>query len=224
MIEILVVLSIIAIILALLSPTLFRLAGRGDVTETRALLVNISASLKAYATNPDYGVFPPTVLDETFLKVPKSGRFKPNDTNLGIESLVFHLTHEDYVGESPFSEEERFINTDDDEASVALTWTGDKALFEYADAWGNPLIYFNLADLTAGTSQQFRVTTLEGAEVSVSPAKSSKFKNSFAGRSDGFQIISLGPDGEFDTKDDIHSWSVTGSSSEIEDDEENEEE
>jgi prepilin-type N-terminal cleavage/methylation domain-containing protein len=211
MIEILVVLSIIAIIMALISPTLFRLAGRGDVTKARALIVQVSTALKAYAADPKCGAYPPTSLENTFLKLPSGGKYKPNETNIGIESLVFHLLQGDYAGESPFSDDKHFSNTDDDRCGVTLPGLNTDELLEYTDAWGNPLIYINLLDLDAKAGTRYQVALRDGEILVIEPFKSRRFKGAWAGWQDGFQLISLGPDEEFDTADDIVSWNPSGS-------------
>jgi prepilin-type N-terminal cleavage/methylation domain-containing protein len=204
LIEILVVLSIIAILLVFFSPTLMRLAKSGESSKAKAEIQTMKSLIAAYASNTRYGDFPPTDARDTRLKIAPGVELRPNDVNLGVESLVLHFSHVDFVGKSPFTEEKLIVNYDGDEASTNVTRFAKAELFEYADPWGRPYIYFRLRDFDpkAPSRQNY-----EGAEGSFEawPMHSEK-TGAFAGESDGFQIMSCGPDGEFGNEDDVKSF------------------
>ena len=109
------------------------------------------------------------------------------------------------VAINPFGDEDKLINHDGDKDRRKTTYQQSHELFEYADAWGNPLIYFRLRDFTNNPEGTVRYQTVSGEVIEVGPVRSKK-TGSFAGVADGFQIISLGPDEEFGTDDDVRSW------------------
>ena len=204
LIEILVVLSIIALLLVFFSPTLMRLAKSGESGKAKAQVQTIKALVATYASNPRYGDYPPTDARDTRLKIASGVELRPNDVNLGIESLVLHFSHLDYGAQSPFTEEKLLVNYDGDEASTNVTRFAKPDLFEYSDPWGKPYIYFRLRDFDpkAPTRQNYEG---EDGAFEAWPIVSEK-TGTFAGDSDGFQILSCGPDGEFGTDDDIKSF------------------
>ena len=99
------------------------------------------------------------------------------------------------------------INTDQDRDPRRTTFGKSREFFEYADPWGNPLIYFRLRDFDDNADTTVRYLTGDGEErtIDVSPVKSKKTRT-FSGAKDGYQLISLGPDLEFGTDDDVVSW------------------
>lgn len=204
LVEILVVLSIIALLLVFFSPTLMRLAKSGEAGKARAEIQKMKALVSSYASNPRYGDYPPTDARDTRLKTAAGAELRPNDVNQGIESLVFHFSHADYSGQSPFTEEKFIKNADNDAASVNLTKFGKPDLFEYEDPWGRPYVYFRLRDFDPKSPVRQHYEGEEGA-FEAWPVLSES-TGTFAGESDGFQILSCGPDGEFGTADDIASF------------------
>ena len=91
-------------------------------------------------------------------------------------------------------------NTDEDSSSRQLTIFADKQLKEIVDGWGNPIVYFEsmhydrAAQCFAGEDGMFD-------EQTVTPARDEG--TGLALGQNGFQLISAGPDGIFDTEDDI---------------------
>ena len=204
LVEILVVLSIIAILLVFFSPTLMRLAKQGEAGKAQAEIQKMKAIVSSYGSNPRYGDVPPTDLRDTRLSVAAGADLRPNDVNLGIESLVFHFSHSDFAGQSPFTDEKFIRNGDGDAASVNLTRFGKPDLFEYWDPWNRPYVYFRLRDFDPNSVSKANCEGEEGA-FEAWPILS-EATGAFAGESDGFQIVSCGPDGEYGTDDDVTSF------------------
>lgn len=197
LIEVLIVLAIIAALMGIATPLLFTSKATGERAATAAMIQGIKAAVNNRIDSPKFGEAPPTSLAE-------SGFTSTNDTNEGIESLVATLGAEDSVM-NPFSDEGRLVNLDGDKDPKRNTFMKSKELFEYADDWGNPLIYFRLRDFENNAAASVRYVLNNGMEIEVGPVKSDK-TGAYGGQLDGFQIISLGPDEEFGTDDDVYSW------------------
>jgi prepilin-type N-terminal cleavage/methylation domain-containing protein len=198
LVEMLVVLAVIAGMMGLVSIFLFKAKDEGERKIAGAEIQQIKAAISAYMNDPRRGAPPPTSLaDEKVLL--------DNDFNLGIESLVVAFNALEYDSESPFTREDRYANGDKDLSKVQLTKFGKKDLFEYLDQWHRPFIYFRLSDFERGKSGVQNYQLPDGIMIEVQPVKSDAL-GTYAGMADGYQIISLGPDGEFGTKDDVVSW------------------
>jgi len=198
LIEILVVLTILAALIAVVTPVLFKAQEEGQRAVTAAAIQTIKTALKMRAADPRIGDVPPTSLAA-------AGFDPPNDINEGIEVLVALLGAED-APSNPFEDDSRLVNLDGDRDPTRMTYQRSREFFEYADSWGNPLIYFRLRDFSDNPDAKVRYQILSGAVLEVGPIRSKK-TGSFAGVSDGFQLISLGPDEELGTDDDVVSWS-----------------
>ncbi len=205
LVEILVVIAIIGILIVVLAPGIFRSRNEGERRAIGAVIQQVRIALKAYRDNPRHGDLPPTGADSPIFALPKGANLVPNDVNTGIESLVLAFHHKDFDGESPFaSQTKNLVNIDGDSASVNVTSFGSPELFEYRDPWGNPLVYFRLRDFGDRRKGQ-RIELQDGSIVAVSPMWDDKLKR-YAGYDDDFQIVSLGPDGKYDTADDVKSF------------------
>ena len=198
LIEILVVLTILAALIAIVSPLLFKVQERGERAVTAACLQNIKTALRNRAADPRIGDLPPSALAA-------AGFESPNDLNEGIEVLVALLGAEG-AEPNPFEDENKLINLDGDRDPRRMTYQQTRDFWEYADSWGNPFIYFRLRDFSDHPDAKVRYQLGDARVIEVSPIRSHK-TGSFAGLSDCFQLISLGPDCEFGTDDDVVSWS-----------------
>jgi len=208
LVELMVVLSIMAVLLVLVSPTIWRMFGRGQIGREKAVIETMKAALKGLEADPRFGRLPPSWLDAPDSPFGPEAGVVPNRLNLGIESLVavFHRAGRQY--ESPFTEEERFHNLDEDASRERITEFGTRELFEYVDLWGNPYVYFRLQDFE-GANRSVTVNVVgpdgEVGRIDVAPVRNERL-GTFFGFNDGFQLISLGPDGEFGTDDDLTSF------------------
>jgi prepilin-type N-terminal cleavage/methylation domain-containing protein len=197
LIEILVVLAIVAALIGLVTPILFKTQEQGERAATAADLQKMKLALKERVADPKVGDVPPTSLAA-------AGFESPNDLNEGIEVLVATLGATDATL-NPFEDEARLINTDGDRDPRRTTYQQSKEFFEYADAWGNPFIYFRLRDFESNPDAKVRYQTKDGEIIEVGPVRSQK-SGTFAGISDGYQLISMGPDEEYGNDDDVVSW------------------
>lgn len=205
LIELLVVMAIVALLAGLGLFGIPALMRDSESKAVKTVITQISAALEAYATNPRNGDFPPTVLDNDTM--PGFGLSR-NNTNTGIESVMVCLhrpktTTSFDIEDVPWSQS--MENLDQDRTQVALTDFGRdvRDLFELLDWWGTPFAYFHHRDYdTAEAKGLGRINGLDGI-IKVKPWKSPK---GFWYRRDGFQLISAGPDGVFNTKDDITNF------------------
>ncbi|MEZ6196096.1 MAG: prepilin-type N-terminal cleavage/methylation domain-containing protein [Planctomycetota bacterium] len=203
LVEMLIVLAIIGL-LTTLGLTMLR-SGRdeAEILEAKAFIQSIDAALETYKLDRKIGVYPPTTL-ESFNGL---GKLK-NRTNMGIESLVVCLNSPNYKGDRILETYEKYLqNVDGDQSAKPLTYMGAKDLFEIVDPWGNPYAYFNAEDYDRAELARYTVADAESGEssiVTVKPWTSGKtqtYRNATR-----FQLISAGPDGVFNTEDDIGNW------------------
>lgn len=202
LVEILVVLAIIGI-LSYLGLTMLK-SGRdeGDQLATRAFIQSIDAALETYRQDRRIGVYPPTTL-EGFTGM---GKLK-NRTNLGIEALVVCLNSPGYRGDRVLEAYQSSLeNLDGDESAKPLSIYEKPDLFELLDPWDNPYAYFNAQDYAKKDLGRYLAVDAEGNEeiVVVKPWVNPK-TGSFYMMS-RFQLFSAGPDGRFNTEDDIGNW------------------
>ncbi|MCI0343393.1 MAG: prepilin-type N-terminal cleavage/methylation domain-containing protein [Planctomycetales bacterium] len=208
LVELLVVLSIIAVLAGLIFPTLLSGRRRARVAETASLVTTVGDAMSAFEGH--YGNFPPS--DFATLKKLRApggsgdwGKLKSpgNDTNEGSECLVACLSSKT-GGMEPVPWKEDQVENGDKDAygpSGAPNWSlGDEA-FELVDSWGNPVVYFHWQ----AYGQKQRYTTVDGRVIEVGARKSEKFKGAWVNPRT-YQIWSLGPDGENGTDDDIGNW------------------
>jgi len=203
-IEILVVMGIIAVLVGL-GLAVYKIAiEESKKTQAAALLGKVRASTDLWKGK--YRFYPPsefqklsTVLGPTM----KLGRPVPsNTTNPGIEALVQALYTPGF-GQNPDLDEDR-CNTDDDALDKPFASNGDLKLWEIKDPWGNPLVYFTDADYKDAEKNPPTYLNGEGMPVTPKPWRTSS-GTSFA-QTNGFQVFSMGPDGEPNTDDDVKAW------------------
>ncbi len=203
LVELLVVISIIAILAGLSMSGV--MMGR-DSAEEGAVKSNITSlvtRLEQYAV--ETGDYPPSSL--SFFRIPSNG------LNDGIESVLACLETRKYNGAfiGDLDEKQRG-NVDADTISKLqadhlrkrLDWKRtDNQLWEYCDLWGNPLIYIHSRDY----SEPVSIQTIDGETITVSAKRDPETGGFY--RPTEFQLWSLGVDGEngeYDEGDDICHW------------------
>jgi prepilin-type N-terminal cleavage/methylation domain-containing protein len=195
LIELLVVMAIVAALAGLGLVGIQIIIRHGHKTAAKTFLSSLSATLEAYRSTE--GAYPPTSLKDF------SGVGPSNDENCGIEAVVLCLNSPRSRTQFEFSGVQgcKLENFDGDQTQAQLTRFDDvKQLFEAVDPWGTPYAYFNAQDY--GRAADFgKIALRDGATIRALPWRDAKTKAPF--RSDSFQIISAGPDGEFNTDDDI---------------------
>lgn len=207
LIEIMVVIAIIATLLGA-STLMIRIAQRKrSESVTHGNLDALAAGLEMLHSQDQLGRYPPT--DITKLSGlrdfdPKKFGAWPNATNIGIESLyiVFRLPGISVPLDS-MSGEDKVGNMDDDKAAstAGLGKMAIPDLFEYLDAWGRPLVYFNASDYKDPSKVEQYVLEVGGQPVKVQPKKNEKTGEFL--RPDSYQLFSVGQDGIPGTEDDI---------------------
>ena len=203
LIEMLVVMGIIAILAGTLIMGLPAMLRAGDVTAMETYITTLATQLEAYEKRMKNGDYPPTSLADGF---PGVGPHYTRD-NCGIESVVVCINRRGESGAYTFegSKIVTLENFDSDRSMSKLTNFEVKELFEVVDTWETPLAYFHNRDYSAVTSKALgRIMVGDGSVIQVKPWKNPKTKQYYNSRS--FQIISAGPDGEFNTRDDITNF------------------
>lgn len=205
LVEVLVVLTIIGIIGAVLIMRVSSTA-RADAMEMEAksFIMTIDAALEEYKNHPKFGVLPATSLEN----VPGVGRLQ-NRINMGIESLVLALNSKKFDGTRVFEggREEAYENLDGDSTAKPMSYLSTSELLEVVDPWDNPYAYFNAEDYERTDVRKYKVLAQDGDEheiVTVKPHVNPKTRSFF--NMSTYQLFSAGPDGVFNTEDDIGNW------------------
>ncbi|MBL8861303.1 MAG: prepilin-type N-terminal cleavage/methylation domain-containing protein [Planctomycetes bacterium] len=194
LIELLAVLVILAILMVVLIPRLAGFGERAKESTTKAWLSQLSAAIGEYEDR--FGDYPPSHFLEAW-------GTPPNTTNLGAEALVLSMWSTEWTGTS--LPEDKFTNTDGDEAKRSLSRIPKAALLELADEWGNPIAYFHRRDYGRQDVYVTRPADADAEAQGVARAA----KNSVTGRwhnHDRFQLLSAGSDGVFGTEDDLGNF------------------
>ena len=198
LVELLVVMAILATLAGLGMYAVPKMMESGKKSAVLGAINGLATSIETYKTSGQ-GAYPPTVLAD-FPGVGPISDFR----NCGIESVVLCLTSKRYPGSIDLSNigELRIENFDDDRTQVMLTSAGTTDLFELVDAWGTPIVYFHSSDY--GRAAMLGIVATSQEDVKAKPWMDPKLKKFY--RSDSFQLISAGPDLEFNTEDDITNF------------------
>ncbi|MCB9899219.1 MAG: prepilin-type N-terminal cleavage/methylation domain-containing protein [Planctomycetes bacterium] len=192
LIEILVVLTIMALLMGFTVVAVSRYRESGRVTECRARIESLKVLALSYADRT--GDVPPS-------RLAALGVRGANKVNEGIEAFVVALGDERYAGERPT--EAWLGNTDDDRSDDVHAATGGKALLEILDPWDNPFAYIASTDYDEPTTVRVGGDgVFEDVEVHALRNPLTDAYHEF----ESFQIRSAGPDGLFDTEDDLANF------------------
>jgi prepilin-type N-terminal cleavage/methylation domain-containing protein len=208
LIEILVVITIIAALMGMVVVLFGPSSKQRDITITKTRLNELSSAIDMLRSSQVLGTYPPGEL--TVLRDPKGvevGRMAgtPNDTNLGIECIyvALHLTS---VSVRIDEKDDWLDNTDQDTMAQNPTRSLSNALFEYVDAWHNPFVYISAREYKKWEKGVKVVMAQDsgGETVVVKPWLNEK--TGLPLNQNSFQLFSAGPDGQFNTPDDIGNW------------------
>jgi prepilin-type N-terminal cleavage/methylation domain-containing protein len=204
LIEIMVVIAIIASLIAATSLMLSIGNKKKAQTETWGRLNGIGAAIEQLRSTDQLGRYPPTEITKLSFQGFDGKKFgQPNATNVGIETIyvAFRLPGIN-VTPSGVEAEDAVGNTDDDKASSMVGKMAKPDLFEYLDAWGNPLVYISASDYKDPSKvAEYVLGDAAHTHVKVAPKKNEK-TGEFV-RPDSFQLFSMGPDGIPGTDDDM---------------------
>jgi len=206
LIEILVVVTIIGVLMgmvALIAPLAFK---RREETTTQTRVQKVAVAITQLANRNALGWYPPTgtenLRDVNNAKIGKD--LGPgNEFNRGIETAVIAL-HLNGLDVTIDLEEDALRNWDGDQMPGSNpTRLGTNDRWEIVDAWRVPLAYFSSADYKKPDAYK-KIQLENGDVIEVKPwirKKTGLFVNP-----DSFQLFSAGPDGIFNTPDDMGNW------------------
>jgi prepilin-type N-terminal cleavage/methylation domain-containing protein len=211
LIEILVVITIIAALMGLG----IAIMGKANTTKEATLTANtvgaVAAALEHLRSPELLGDYPPaeTALLRGLKGEPVGKQVGvPNDTNLGIETVYVAIFLSGHNVGVDLDMEKVLGNTDGDKMSGNPTKSEKLDLYEFVDAWGNPLAYFSTRDMknseSVGKYSYINPESGLADTVTVKPWVSKK--TGLPQNAKKFQLFSAGPDGVYNTDDDIKNW------------------
>lgn len=195
----------VVVILGILASVLVASLGSADDAAksrlTRVQLEELASIAEAFERQ--FGDYPPSRLPDAAGAI--------NEVNTGIEAFVAALWSNGYEAGGNLDPDE-LTNTDGDSSKNSVTDFGTRELFEFVDAWNNPIAYFHNRDYEQ--PQLYSAFDIESGEVidmEVTAVKNARTKRYYRGSR--FQFRSAGPNGFFDDPsaidcDDIFSFEV----------------
>jgi len=189
MIEILVVIAIVGLLLGMVALAVGRQSETGRIADCRARIETLALLLESYRDRTG---------DLPAARLSAHGITDADGVNECAEALLVAFRSTAWNGRRP---DERWLgNTDGDAATAWRAFDGSSALLEVLDPWGNPLLYLPAAGY--GQSCLIRTDGERGgfdqsASATINPLTRTHW------HADGFQLRSAGPDGLFDTDDDL---------------------
>ncbi len=194
LIEILVVMGILSLLAVALIPNLVGAGEQRRRAETQVRLQTLKNAIDGYEMR--HGFYPPDNFVDPLDKVKATADM----VNSGIESLMIFV-HQEVGGTTMVDHEDWLTNTDEDDNGTVIPLLERKSKVEVVDAWGVPFAYF--CANAGGFEAVQRIRDQFGAE---GPARAWRNPNSngYLGAR-RYQLVSAGPDMEFNTGDDI-TW------------------
>ncbi len=195
LIEIMAVILILALLVGILVVNLRQAEESTREKLTSTFLLQIATAIDEYES--EFGDFPP----DRFAGDEGLGL---NSVNVGGERLVVALHSIEWQSSASFGDD-KLCNADGDRSRKSMTVFENQELFEFADAWQNPIAYIHSANYSDGSEyRSYDAETGEELDAEVRAHKSGKtgrFQNPRT-----FQLISAGPDGVFGNEDDIANY------------------
>jgi len=196
LVEMLAVLVIITILFTFVVSKVMRGEDMVRIENTRQFIHQLAAMISEY--EQERGDYPPS----TF---PAKMDTKPSGQNQGAEMLFLSLFSKERSARE--IDEARLANTDGDEAKNSLSSFTAPDVFEIVDDWQNPIAYFHRRDYGKSRAYvTFDGETGEPVDSLIKGRISSKTGDPF--NKSTFQLLSAGPDGVFDTEDDIGNFTT----------------
>ena len=197
LIELLGVLLILSILVMFLIPTVRSSQITVEVGNAKALIQMIQGMVNEYYD--EFQSYPPS-------SFPSDMDPKPTKINMGAEMLVISLWGQGSSWQAPDIGEDVLGNSDMDSTKTSLTSYSSPEAFEIQDVWGNPLVYIHRRDY--GKEIPYASFDESGLEHETSVKGYLSKKTGDPHRKSSFQIISAGPDGMFNTADDIGTFTM----------------
>lgn len=192
LLEMLAVIVVLGILVAFLVPNLLSTQEAAEREATKVKLTQIATAIDSFERDRG-GSYPPS-------RFPSEWGTAPNDVNLGVECLVLSLWSDGWEGGGQLSPDD-LANTDGDRSAASIGDLPTSALLEFVDAWGNPIAYIESSDY--GSEHRYESWDEDGLAV-VNQVK--PLENPTTGRylnHAKYQLISAGPDGVFNSEDDV---------------------
>jgi prepilin-type N-terminal cleavage/methylation domain-containing protein len=211
LIELMVVISIVAVLVAAVSLGINVAMKQQQKTITQNRLNQIGGWIDQISSADNLGRAPRTSTLKlrgpgTPKKAVKYGETagQPNSTNVGIETIFVAVAIPEFGGVTPPElDEQAYGNTDDDDMGGQVGKLPSLAMQEFVDAWGNPFVYFAAGDYKNVKDMEDYLLD-DGQETVVTAAPMVNATTGAFKRPDTFQLFSMGPDGQPGTEDDIH--------------------
>jgi prepilin-type N-terminal cleavage/methylation domain-containing protein len=213
LVELLIVVGIIVVLAAVLVVSFSGVFSKRDDAVAKTTIETLSANLQSYQTK--WHSYPMSTLAsltaQTRLSMPATD---PNDTNMGIETLVVALRSKKnggpYLDATLFGSDDFRKNFDSDELTDnAFDVDGALGLFEIVDPWGTPYVYINMNDVRNGSvKEKIQLEDGSSEELKLDELQE-KLKHPTTGQyPQGYVIWSFGPDkkNDYGRGDDITSW------------------
>ena len=197
LIEVLAVILILSILMTFIVVSVGGSQRTMQIENTRAWLTQVGGMIDAYER--ELGKYPPS-------SFPADMESKPSRLNMGVEMLVITLWSRDSKWQAPEIPEERLGNTDGDRTKQSLTTFTSADAFELLDEWENPIAYIHRRDYDKQITYLTYDEELDPGETPVEARVSPKTGDPY--RRQSFQLISAGPDGVFQTEDDIANFKI----------------
>jgi len=198
LIEVLVVVSILAVLMGLISILVLKSRGEKDKMLTTQLVQSyLPNTIERY--KQEIKKLPPMTMGELSANKRWEGLTIGNGTNECNECLLVALRHPDLsarLGEGDLPTENPFGNTDDDIWNMVPDGSDAVEAREIIDSWGNPVVYISKNFY----GQPVKIMTASGEEVDVMAVQK---PNGTYYNQDTYQIISLGPNGVQDEDPDL---------------------
>jgi prepilin-type N-terminal cleavage/methylation domain-containing protein len=196
LIELLLVIGIVGLLAVAFLPDLFTTNQAAEGADTSARMQHLKAGVDSFERQ--YAFYPPDDLvggDFDGLVVEATA----DSVNPGIESLIL-FTHQKRGGTNLLEQEQWLENTDGDKNKTEIPLLKRKEKMEVVDAWGTPIAYF--VGPYEGKRQQIGIPG--GGVITVEPWKNPR-SSGYLGDDNKYMLISAGPDGVFNTEDDL-TW------------------
>jgi prepilin-type N-terminal cleavage/methylation domain-containing protein len=194
LIELLIVLGLITLLVAVLVPNLLTPSVQGQRTETLTRLQHLELCIRTYERK--HGYYPPS----SFSHADKDVKVKNNGINEGIECLLVHVHKQSLGGTATLEDKvDWLINTDGDDGGFDIKLLETTKLFEVADAWFNPIVYFR--EDSYGQKQTIGMWGEDQEQETVQALRNPSTNKFLSPRK--WQLISAGQDRVFGTEDDI---------------------
>lgn len=198
LVEILVVIGLLSMLFIALLPMITESEDSEKRARCRALIESAAQAAKEYAAQRRFGDYPPDDFRDTagLLKLQPADGF-----NTGIESFLFFVNRNDSNAPRFPERDDYFGNTDGDKGREPIGKLERTDRVELIDPWENPIAYFHYRNY--GIEQNYKMADGEETQAVTAWKDGTRTINKST-----FQIFSAGPDGIFNTSDDIGNFEV----------------